>query len=764
MNAIFSALFTVLSPIAIIVFPAAVCLRRGRGFFTAAAESLFISLSGAILGTFILTLLHLPVWWYVPLLLLSLLPCVILQIRRQTGARPSVRLAFVFLFLVITGLLSAPFFRWQEALPAGDSQKAIYWASRVLSSNSLPPYADSTVLFNRDPVDFYTPALHTLTALVMRLSPAPLTGVGIFSLVLCTSLLFAGFALAARLFSRHIFSAAALTVFFVLINVRFWRYAAEPGYHLQNLLGELLLLGALLCILKLVAAWHWRTVVLGSMLLASLAFSHQFSAFVAAFILLPPMIIAIVRRWRASRPSLYWLFLPLSLIAGVSITAAALSLYQKLPHFFTLTPHLLFETPSLYAYPSLMGSLWIGLASAGLALLSLDALRSSSNRSVKLSFALSLIVIIALSQGPRLGLDIPPVRALFYALVPGSLAATYAVIRITGAIKKRFHPRTARWLPAVAVSSTLVAGIVSVLPALHPSHAVRTDSSLSSGLSFLISSAAAGDTNGILTDDYNHRAASWLILSGRPVFSRLSSDISLLMLENTQSALRRELYLKNLAWEKIYSLGSRPEAVELMRENNLSAVTGVSGTSESAFAHNSGLLRGRSADNVVMFTPASSDAAPRDTFSAWLKKPATLANDIGDDEDVFLHLPAAISSPRLSKPLWDGSRTYRISAAPHIPLVFNAGAYVQTLWHQTPGSLNDSSLDLLVLLAQPDASLSLTTASGSSFPLMQSINYIRLPARTVLLDAKGFITLTIDNPASHPVGIDLIALGPSSIP
>jgi hypothetical protein len=290
------------------------------------------------------------------------------------------------------------------------------------------------------------------------------------------------------------------------------------------------------------------------------------------------------------------------------------------------------------------------------------------------------------------------------------------------------------------------------------SHQITTNSSLSPDELGLSASLATQKSGGVLIDDTNRRSSSWLVLSGQPMFTRITSDIQQQMAESTQSPLRNQIYLNQLNFEKMYSLGSQPLAAQLMAQLNIGRVVGVRNSSATAFAHNPALWFAGSADDFTLFAPKNNQPATAinvngQNISPWLLKPSTLVNDIGDDEDTFLHLPASIQTARISKPQFNGSTTYRTTTAPSIPLVFNVGDYTQAIW---PSS---HDLQFFISFAAPTSNLNLQLPSGQLVPLNSTGSYIRIPAGDISIDSNGFITLLINNPHQQPIPIDVIALG-----
>jgi hypothetical protein len=675
--------------------------------------------------------------------------------------------------LTLFVIFAAPYLLIHDGLPTGDSQKTIFWADKIISHPALPDYAQSETLLNRDPVDFYTPGLHALTALVMQFSGHSLMAVGLFSIAAAIATAAIGFSLAALVLPKQAgWLPLLLTPLLILTNLRYLRYLREPGYHFQNIFGELLLFGLLYLALGLIQRWRWRDAVLALAATATLALTHQFSAFLAVFILLPPMVMLLHRYRReliqaTARPLL--LVLIIASLAAIAFSGFALGLHHKVPHLFTASPHLLPLTPAPLDYPRLMGLPWLLAGLGGLVLLTRYALRRRLADTAPLGFVLSIFMLLLLSQGPRLDLDIPPVRTLFYTVIPLSITGAYLISVISRHINKAPPALPRRALYALLVLLVVLSAAASLNQAYTLSHTVRTNATLTGEELALIDRLENSPAGGVLIDDYNRRSASWLLLASQPMFTRIAADLERQMNEAGQSPQRYRLYLKQLDFEKIFSLGSKPELVQLLDRYNIHYLTGINGSSQSALQHNPSLAEAAAADDITLYTrsqqPAGDAAGLPASLAGWLLRPSTLVNDIGDREDTYEHLPASLRSTRLSPPQADGSRTFRTTTAPLIPLKFNVGDYVRLLWDKEHTGRPDVAVELLVLAAAPENNvLTIVAPSGDVYELSLSNQPLKIPAHQVLWDKEGFITVTIQNPQARPVEIDFIALGLARTP
>jgi|GEM_PF-2082620 hypothetical protein len=758
---------------------------RWSGIPSFAARVILWSVVTLIISSLILAAIGLPP-------VLSIIGAVLLAIflwfkRRKTYTRKSyfLLMTFVLIYILIFTAFSVPFLLFHDGLPTGDSQKSIYWANYIIDNQELPNYSLSIDRLNRDPVDFYTPGLHSLTAAVMQATPIdseislPFFSVGFLSIVLamCVSVVATAIGLVLiRKPARYLF--VLFVPFLILTNSGFLRYLREPGYHFQNIVGELLIFGLLFLVMSLLRKWRALDIILFILTAVALFLTHQFSVFLAVFALSPAVALLILRY----KKPIYSYFLKyrsaryVSLLAIVSVFAMSVSLglHNKIPHIFTSSPHLLASLPDFSDYLRIMGAVWLLLGLGGLVLLFKGQFRQQ-RRLPQIAFLSAAFILLLLSQGPRFFVDIPPVRALLYSVVPLSVTGMYLisiVFKNVFLIKKPVT-RTFIFLLVVAVLGFPV--YASVDKAFNLSHKTRTNSSLLSDhlpvISYIkeFSSKPAG---AVLIDDYNRRSSSWIILSDKPTFSRLSSNIRRAMDEASQSDIRYEMYLRHLDFEKIFSLGSCSEIKHLIEKHNIEYIAGIDKSSYSAFSHNPMLNEVTKGGDLTLFeksypAPSKFPLCKTSTLlpgvSSWLLRSSTLANDIGDPEDMYKHLPASLLATRLSEPKVVNNTTYRTTTAPFISISFNANDYVSALWDQDHSGQPDSSLQVLIKtrdLKPLDVKVSDTltvTVLGNGTP-------VTIPASHVNLAADDLVTFTILNPSQRPIDIDLIALGLSQVP
>lgn len=756
-----SMLWSALSPLVTLLIPGVFLVSSQEAPAARLARVGLWSFATWTLVTFVVAFLHLPLLYAVVIMGAV---AVAAAWRQGFSWQPVIVKAKVWGPICFFSTIAYVFFGGaflinHDALPTGDSQKAIFWGHRSATASRLPDYQQSINLLNRDPVDFYTPGLHTLTGVLVSLPGNSLSSIGWLAIAASIVVAIIAMAMVYELTPRTRQPWLPYLVgYVVLTNPRFLRYLREPGYHLQNVIGELFLFGLLFLGLSLLRRWHWSDVLLATMVGIALLISHQFSAFLAAFILAPT---GALLGWhygkKKLRPHLSLVkILGVLIIAGLCLAAGyVLGLHQKIPHLFTTLPHLRPLVLPLSTYPRLLGFTWLYGGLLGWLIMT----RAGRRRPSTWGFTGALLICFALSYGPWWGVDIPPVRALFYSIVPLGVAMG-AGIAALGKL-----PFRNRLLSATTVTAVLLSGGYACAQALAVNNTVRTNATLTAGQGALAQELMnVAPPGGVLVDDYNRRSSSWLLLGGRPTYTRLAADIKTQMAEAKQSSTRNQLYFNHLDYEKIFAMGSFPEVMLLLEKHGIDFVTGIRGSSEDAFAHNPALRAHRRADDITLFTriPRGPSSLPPDV-ALWLLRPSTLVNDIGDSEDTFEHLPASLRSTRLGTPEAAGGQTWRTTTAPRFTLRFNVRDYTRVLWSKNALLIPDTSLEFYSQLSRPLPNLTLVTAAGERVAL-RSHAMIRLAAASVPFDEDGFITLVIENPTELPVAIDLIALGLARIP
>lgn len=760
-------LLTILPPALLAVFPGLAWLKTDEEnpVLENAVRICLWSISLAAVVTLITTALHLPliVAWTIlaSVSLVGLVRPGYIQWLRGQWRLGAVAIAASALYVAV----SVPFVLVQQGLPTGDAQKAMYFGQEIINTQSLPNYSLVQTLLNRDPVDFYTPGLHAITAAVMDISPYPYLAVGWLAISLSIVLVFVGAGTASLVSKKYSLAAGVTTASLILSNIRFLRYVREPGYHLQNILGEVLLFGIMFLCLSLLRRRQRSDIYLVLLAGAALVTVHQFSAFLAVFMvgaLAAVVLIAWHEHILRTIPRVY-LGAAAALIVFLGGSLGYMfGLTHKLGDLFTKHPHLTAAVPLWSDYPVLMGEIWFPAAMAGLGFLLWQGLRNKDIR--QLAFAGATIVLLSLSQAPRFFIDIPAVRALFYFVVPGSVAAAVLLLAIWEKLRASKQSGIRAAVIAIAAGSLGIPLLSTTIHAFTSSQRLRTNATLTPAVQQLLDGVVttpnlvSGDA--IVADAYNQQSLSWLLMTAKPTFTRLASDIQRPMQEAVQSAARRDLYLRQLDFEKIYDLASLPAAAALLDRYHIRFVTGVSGTSTSLFEHSPLWRPVTVSGNLTLFqrTPVAAPLSSTDAISNWLLAPTTVVNDIGDNEDTFEHLPIALRATRLSEPVFAGNHTYRLTSTPFIPITINVGTYMAAQWLAPGTSTPRYDLSFLLSLISPRSDLALLTPAGHRHSIASN-EPLRLSAGELSVDERGLLQLVVENPTQAPVAINAIALG-----
>lgn len=775
MNEYLAAIISILVPLLPFFTPGIVSVASKRQSHVLAwgARLVVTSLASWILTSYLVAYFNLPIM--LTAIMIGIITAVYATVNhREIFSLPHTWYVLAVGVPLIIGLavFAVPLLNTHGGLPTGDAQKAIFWAQDIIKHNQLPNYESALTRLNRDPVDFYTPGLHTVMAAMMALSPLPLITVSFFSIMCALTIALVGAAISKDLFdTRSRLFPATLVALLILTNFRFLRFLREPGYHLQNSVGEILLFVLLMLGLSLIHRWRTKEAILGCCTLVALILTHQFSSFIGAFMLLPTAVIFLVARRHIFTQQLRSQPLLLLALAAVFFSlllgGLALGLQDKIPHIFTSTPHLLNEVPSLADYPTLLGPLFLALGISGALLLSSHIWRRHPHYLEAIAFLAGTAIILALSQGPRIYIDVPPVRALLYAVVPLAITAGFLISKTIEVMIPRQSPL--RFTVAMTLLAVIGIGAVgNVNLALGSlSHSVRTNATLTAGLQGLTTYTDTQSGGSILADAYNRQSSLWLMLGQHPVFSRLAADGSRQMNEAKQSPLRQNVYINQLDFEKIFALGNWLGVLPLLTKHDISYVTGITGSSASAFVHNPALQFARWSDDITLFHikrphTLSTNMDTGNEVDSWLLRPTTLANDIGDDDDTFNHMGASLQATRLSPAQFDNQQTYRVTHAPLFTARFNVHDYVDVLWDKDRDGKPDTALELYVRFVYPPAHTRILLPDGTR--LVPTASAVRLEPKQYIISPDGFIDITFTNPDAEAVAIDMIALGLARVP
>lgn len=676
----------------------------------------------------------------------------------------------IILLALITAILVVPFTRTHAELPTGDIQKAIYWATQIQESGRLPDYQSATSL-NRDPVDFFTPALHTLTAAVGTTSGDLLRGSAWMSFI--ASMLLACMAVAWIDLLPHRRGASAFVFLFAALNLRILRYTLYSGYHYQNLIGELLLITGLWIACEALSRRDrvWRGLIRALPFFLILPLVHQFTAFL--LVVSAPLLFAIVLRiqwptiqkWqRTATQRARRMLSAVLLVLAVTILAVATHplIREKLGHLFTATPHLTGFVIPLWEYPALFGpslTLW-GIAG----LFILGALfRKTEQRTSILLLGVWTMSLLILGQGPYFGIDIPSARALFYAAIPLSV---FAGIFVTEALHRTLPSLPARtiFLPFLSLLVLTPLGQTALGQLKSVTHRTRVNTTLTAETLELMSTPSQPpSSNRVLVDDWNRRRLTWLLLSNAHMLTRVGGDLRVIADEAQQSSLRAELYGRHLDFEKIFMLGNSPVILPLLERHGITQIAAATGISDDLFDANPLLVeQKRTADGTLYGLNERKGSASDDSESQFLLTPTTLANDVGDREDILSHSALSLVATRVGDPEKASGRTTRTIDADQFDLRLNVGTYLRPLWDADGNSVIDHPLRLLVRTypSTSTVTVSSNTDALGSFRITPGVTEATLliPAGTLTIDDHGFATITLAS-QDQPLTLDLVAVG-----
>lgn len=691
----------------------------------------------------------------------------------KTIVRPSKRFAFLYLLIVL--FLTLPLFSIHHQLPTGDVQKAIYWANDILQNNRLPDYQNSVDL-NRDPSDFLTPGLHALTAAIIKIGGDGFYSTAWFSF--WAGIILACLAVTITALIGKEEKTQILVFFFAATNIRFLRYVFYPGYHYQNLIGEILLIAAFY--LFLFGIDKWKSDRKKNKLLAPfggalfclllLPLVHQFTAFLAAFagVAIIIALLIILRRNIGSFIKTNWKITTIAGVVGLLSIIVVIffsPLTHKLVALFNFHPHLKPFTISLLDYPATFGVTFFLLGLSGLiTVYCFSENRKNISRILLATFAL---VFLLLSQGANLFVDIPSARTLFYACIPLAIFAGIFLAEII-AIGKNKIGRSSFIILAITIAiSTHANATIQQLAATN--HSTRVNASLTSDtldmLAFLKNFPADKKTN-FLVDDWNRRRLTWGILSPLNMVARIGGDFGVIGKESGQSALRKRLYDTGLDYEKIFMLGNNPIVANLLEKHNIKLIGTAADASADTFKYNPYLssVYTNTETTIYAFQPPPA-GTPKDSEADFLLRPGTIANELGDSEDTQAYSAVSVNATRLTDPIYRNDRTLREIQSADGTIRLNVGTYVGPLWDPTNTGKINLPLKLLIRL-QENGVTALLYSNGQEVANLEteknnkySDKAFIIPAGTLSYNNKGFIELKLV--IKHgPLVLDLVAVGP----
>ncbi|MDO8512162.1 MAG: hypothetical protein Q7S57_02725 [bacterium] len=691
---------------------------------------------------------------------------------------------FAFLYVLIILFLTLPIFTVHHQLPTGDVQKAIYWANNILQNNRLPNYQSSLNL-NRDPSDFLTPGLHSLTAVVIKTGGDQFVSTAWFSFWAGIILAALGVAITALISTDA--KTQLLVFFFASTNIRFLRYVFYPGYHYQNLIGEILLVTGLFLFLFTISKWqithNYKKLItplaVSLFCLLLLPIVHQFTAFLATFVALG-LIITLLIFFRTSIFVLIKHNPKISAIITVLFLAMAIiviffsPLTKKLSALFNLHPHLKPFTISLLDYPSTFG---VTVFLFGLVGLLVTYIFAKERKNIfRVLLATFCLVFLFLGQGSKLFIDIPSARTLFYACLPLSIFAGIFLSEIIAIGKNKIgssvfiNHHSSFIILAIAIAIATQTNSASQ-QLIATNHSTRVNASLTPEtldmLSFLKQTTTDKKEN-FLIDDWNRRRLTWGILSPFNMITRIGGDFGVIGKESKQSPLRKKLYETGLDYEKIFMLGNNPIIANLLVKQNIKLIGTAVGASTDTFKYNPYLTSAFTNTETTIYSFQAPDAnEPKDNESDFLLQPATIANELGDSEDTQAYSAISVTATRISDPLFRDDRSLREIQSNDGSIHLNVGTYVKPLWDPSDTKKINTPLKLLIRL-QNNGATAIIKYNGQEITNLETEKNnqyadksIIIPADTLSYNNKGFIDLNL-NIKHGPLVLDLIASGPTN--
>jgi len=753
---------------------AAIVFRRALPEFIWLSLSFSFGIFWTTIGTLILSFLHIPL--SIPVLVIySFSPIFFLiidKVRREYfGSMKKIqwRIPNIILIAVILSFLLIPFISIHNQLPTGDVQKSIYWAKDVINNHSLPNYSKSEDL-NRDPTDFSTPALHTLTAAVISFTKDQYKSVAWFSFV--TAIALAGLA-SSIIFKITSSNRASLLVFvFAAMNLRFLRYVYTPGYHFQNLIGEIFFSLAFLIFLECLPTKEndrkisiWIKILLLTLIVIVIPLVHQFTAFLTAFILLAMAILFLV----INRHNIYrtiignkFLFFVLSVLAilGLFAVITLFPVKEKIFNIFNNSPHMKAFLIPPYEYPELLGAT---LAFFGLAGLIVSLFKHFKNRIMVGFLGVWVVTVFILGQGPLFYVDIPSARALFFSAIPLSVFAGLVLFWALEYLEK-FKKISFHFLIVVSVILATLFNVSSAQLAIAD-HGQRINATLTKDSIDLINylKTRQNEIKGnLLIDDWNQRRLTWTILSPLNMVTRIGGDLKVIGDESKQSSVRKKLYDNNLNFEKIFMLGNSPLIESLLIQHNIKFIAAANGITDDVFIHNPLLKLVYKNKESSLFEITNKVVAIQNQDDSFILKNSTLANEVGDKEDILPHSAISLASTDISDPMEMDRKTVR-SINKDFTLRLNVGTYVNPYWNS---GKNQVDLPIKIYINVKN-----NGTGGRLFYENKELNAFKLPTnnsfsnlvfnvppRTFKIDEKGFIDLKIKID-HNPLIMDFVAAG-----
>ncbi len=330
---------------------------------------------------------------------------------------------FVFFIIVLVAIIfSCIFFIEKNNFsPNGDSYMSVLWANIIQNDQSIPDYSVYSSEWNKPGSTYFTPFLHINLAIYSWISGISTVYSVILINSICFIFLFLALFITCRLLDRN--SGFIAGIIFILFSGRVLRYLILPGYHYQNLLGDFLLVFSIFLLLVIAQKKpnnSKKEIAILFFLLMALYYTHQLSFFVAFWIIILPLTYFIIK---ITNPKHLIVIVGAVSLAAIIIFLSSHKFLLELFYatFIYLDPLHISEVKSITEYPALIlnGELFL-IAGLGIFLYIIGLLNKKLNLRDKnlLLIVYQCLLLLILSFGPLIHLNIPPIRILWYIEYP----------------------------------------------------------------------------------------------------------------------------------------------------------------------------------------------------------------------------------------------------------------------------------------------------------------------------------------------------------
>ena len=329
----------------------------------------------------------------------------------------------------------------QGFAPAGDSYMAVLWSRIIDKTGSIPDYVAIAEYWGKPGDIYFTPNLHILLEITHLL-----TGLSLAHSVILLSLL-AGCIIPILLFAiARLKNTKLAIIVFLLASAglgRSLRYFTEPGYHFQNLFGDLIIV--FLVYLFFTFLQHLKKaqdnkrlvlyLALTLLTVNSLLFYHQLSSFIGLIILGMIFLVSLSDRL-VRQKVLRWRSIVVFLLAGSFFVVALLftgyeSTVFQLFGKVEVGDDLYKLMRSWELYPQLLGNDFVVYAGMlGLIILLGRLVYLIKNKKpylFEIIILAWLLVPLILSKAPLLYIKLMPMRFFWYIGYPLVIVAAYGL-------------------------------------------------------------------------------------------------------------------------------------------------------------------------------------------------------------------------------------------------------------------------------------------------------------------------------------------------